>query len=111
MRRAAKRDIAEAGIVAALRAVGAFVYLHDRPVDLSVRYRGVWHWLEVKTPGNEDHHAKERREQREFIALHDIPVVTTPTEALVAIGACKLPGERRDRDPSEYVPRGTPEKP
>ena len=107
MRRAAKRDIAEPGIVAALRAVGAFVYLHDSPVDLSVRYRGVWHWLEVKTPGQSDHR-KERKDQQAFIRLHDVPVVTTPTEALIAVGACKLPGERPDRDPNEYAIRLAP---
>lgn len=102
MRRAAKRDTAEPEIVAALRAVGAFVYLHDRPVDLSVRYRGIWYWLEVKTPGQSDH-ARERKAQREFIALHDVPIVTTPTEALAAIGACRMPGEKRNREPAEYM--------
>jgi hypothetical protein len=88
LRRAAKRDLAEPAIVKALRAVGAFVYLHDKPVDLSVCYRGKWLWLEVKTPGLGDH-AKERKAQREFIALHNIPIVTTPTEALRAIGAVR----------------------
>jgi len=92
MRRAAKVDKSQALIVAALRAAGAFVYPIGRPVDLLVKYRDPetfqWLWtpMECKTPGYEKNHLKERKEQGEFIELHDIPVVTTPSEALRAIG-------------------------
>jgi hypothetical protein len=85
VRRAAKRDIAERGIVLALEAVGAQVYRLDRPVDLLVRYRHENYLLEVKTPKA----SKDPRQvaQRHFCTLWEVPIVKTPAEALIAIGA------------------------
>lgn len=49
MRRAAKRDIAEPGIVAALIGLGFSVYRLNQPVDLLVGHRGKNYLVEVKT--------------------------------------------------------------
>lgn len=101
MRRAARVDQSQKCIVAALRAAGAFVYIIGRPVDLLVRYRGSWSLLEAKSEGTRPR--ADQIAQREFCALHDVPVVRTPTEALQAIGACRLTGEKRERAVSEYM--------
>ena len=50
MRRAARRDANEKGIVEALRAVGATVYLLDEPCDLLVGYHGQTILMELKNP-------------------------------------------------------------
>jgi hypothetical protein len=50
-RYATKRDINEAEIVAALRAVGATVVQLDKPVDLLVGFQGKTVLCEVKQPG------------------------------------------------------------
>lgn len=50
MRRAAKRDESEPGIVSALEAMGCTVFRLSLPVDLLVGYLGVTHLVEVKTP-------------------------------------------------------------
>ena len=51
MRRAAKRDDSEAGIVEVLESLGASVFRMDRPCDLLIGYRGQTHLAECKTPG------------------------------------------------------------
>lgn len=86
MRRAARRDKSEAGIVKALEAVGAFVYRLTQPVDLLVYYRERWTLIEIKTPGA-DMNRKDREAQRVFCQTFGVPLVTTPEEALRAIGA------------------------
>jgi hypothetical protein len=48
MRRAARRDDNEQGIVKALRAAGAEVYFIDQPCDLIVGYQGKTVLLECK---------------------------------------------------------------
>lgn len=89
MRRAAKRDQNEPEIVAALRALGAFVWLLDQPVDLLVGYRGRWHLLEVKRPKV----GRLTEGQRELVrlstggAIPPVHVVKTPGEALEAVAA------------------------
>lgn len=94
MRRAAKRDTAEAAVVAALRAAGYWVEHLDRPVDLLVGRRGRVGvvLLEVKsadadrlTPG-----------QIRFFRQTDgscVARVQTPDEAL-RVAAAELGGAR-----------------
>lgn len=87
MRRAAKRDIAEPGIVEALEKAGCQVW-RELPVDLLI-HRPAWGkgWFrcaEVKTPGMNDH-KKERKKQVEFIAETGCPIVETPLQALAAV--------------------------
>ncbi|MBB3947072.1 hypothetical protein GGQ73_003036 [Rhizobium skierniewicense] len=48
-RRAAKRDIAEPEIRAALEAFGMSVFSLNEPIDLLVGFRGKTHLVEVKT--------------------------------------------------------------
>ena len=48
MRRAARVDSTQADIVAALRAMGAVVYLIKEPIDLLVGFRGITLVVEVK---------------------------------------------------------------
>ena len=86
MRRAAKRDLSEAAVVKALEAAGALVYRLDRPCDLLVRYRGLTHLMECKTPGP-NLKRKDQKAQRDFCALWEVPIIKTPVEALVAVGA------------------------
>lgn len=87
---AKKRDKAEPAIIQALEAVGAEVWPIDRPVDLLVLFRMRWHLLEVKTPYGKKQQAKQDKRQEDqiaFLAHTGTPVVTTPVEALRAIGA------------------------
>ncbi len=88
---AKKRDKSEPAIIQALEQVGAEVWALDKPCDLLTLYRGRWQPLEVKTPyGKREPKArvdKRQVEQNEFLASTRIPVVTTPLEALQAIGA------------------------
>lgn len=91
MRRAARRDESEPAIVAALVAVGAEVWrLTD--VDLLVAFRGRWQPIECKTsakvyrtkPGTRARQQAHR--DRAAKCGCAIPVVTTPEEALRAVG-------------------------
>lgn len=87
---ATKRDSTEPAIVEALERVGAQVWPLDYPVDLLVRFRGAWHLLECKTAYGKAAKVRKRKEQAaqwNFIEGTGTPVVTTPTEALRAIGA------------------------
>lgn len=91
-RRAAKRDQAEAAIVEALEAAGAWVWRISLPLDLIVAYRGRLLMLEVKDPGAKPR--KDRAKQTEMIAKcqrdgFPVYVVRTPEEALQAIGAIR----------------------
>jgi hypothetical protein len=87
----AKRDTSESDIITALERAGAEVWPLDYPVDLLVRFRQNWHLLEVKTPyGKRAPKArtdKRQEAQMNFIATTGTPIVTTPLEALRAVGA------------------------
>ena len=82
MRRAAKRDASEPGIVAALRAAGCSVMHLDR-VDLAVGYRDRTYLLEVKTDTG-----PLTDSQRELLRTWrgHYAIVRTPEDALAAIG-------------------------
>lgn len=89
-RYAVRRDKAEPAIIQALEQAGAEVWPLDQPVDLLVRFRGLWHLLEVKTPrGKVGTAKKDKRQQAQlhFIESTGTPIVKTPVEALRAIGA------------------------
>lgn len=77
MRRAAKVDISQAPIVAALRAIGDRVYIIGRPVDLLVRSGSVYWSAEVKTPGKNAKRempiqVEHRKDAQRFNAPHYI---------------------------------------
>jgi hypothetical protein len=85
-----KRDKSEADIIEALEKVGAEVWPLDYPVDLLIRFRQKWHLLEVKTPyGKAGKARKDKRQEAQinFIETTGTPIVTTPMEALRAVGA------------------------
>ena len=92
-RRAAKRDLTEPAIVAALEAAGAHVWRLSLPLDLLVGLHGRFVLLEVKREG-EKKPRKDRAAQTATIAdcqRKGLPVyvVRTPEEALQAIGAVR----------------------
>lgn len=78
-------DSSQAAIVSALRQAGAFVWIIGQPVDLLVFYRG-WHLLEAKPEGHK-RPRKDQEDQAVFCEMFSVPVVRTPAEALVVIGA------------------------
>lgn len=84
---AAKRDANEAGIIKALRGIGAFVVQLSATgaPDLLVVFRGRIYLLEVKMPktGRVQESQKVFHEQAGFL----ISIVTTADEALRKIGA------------------------
>lgn len=82
---AKKRDKAEPAIIQALEQVGAEVWALDNPCDLLTLYRGRWQPLEVKT--GKYRPRRDQAEQTAVLSRTAIPVVTTPLEALQAIGA------------------------
>jgi hypothetical protein len=92
VRRAALRDKSEKAIVAALRAVGAYVLLLSGKgvPDLLVYYKGIWTPLEVKTPrlerANRSHDAFTRA-QKQVMDVAPYSVVESVAEALREIGA------------------------
>lgn len=95
MRRAAKIDAAQPGIVQALRAAGAWVLPLNAEIDLLVGFRGRWHLLEVKSgekqsrrKGGTAERQEGYRRQAECVGC-EIPVVWTADMALQAIGAIK----------------------
>lgn len=104
MRRAAKTDATQAAIVRALKAAGCTVLStaalgHGAP-DLIVGYRGRDRFLEVKNPpgpqGGVSENGQHRSEIQRMWALGwrgaPVVVVTTPLEALAAVGAVKAGG-------------------
>lgn len=88
MRFAVRKDLAQARIVATLRAAGVLVEIMHTPCDLLTYVRGRWLPLEVKTPTKTGKIAKDKRQkaQRAFLEATGCPVVTTPEEALKAVG-------------------------
>ena len=86
-------DQSQAPIMRALLAAGASVDTLEgrggRP-DLLIGFRGVTYLLECKTPGYTKSHKQHRENQELWRALWrggPAEVVTTPDEALKAIGA------------------------
>lgn len=66
-RYAAKRDITEPEIVAALEKAGAMVYRLDQPVDLAVGFRGKNYFVECKTDRKIGGKNKKTEAQVKFI--------------------------------------------
>lgn len=86
---ATRKDSVQRDIIAALEAAGCEVWVIEKPVDLLTNFRGQWLPLECKTP-QKNGRARKRNDQPEQTAVIErtrIPVVTTPVEALRAIGA------------------------
>lgn len=84
-RRAKRRDANEDQIVKALERAGAEVWITDRPADLLVYRAGRWFVLEVKMPGNG--FTARQSQDRALGLCQGVVTVTTPLEALKAIGA------------------------
>lgn len=87
---AKKQDANQNILIEAIEKAGGEVWIIGQPVDLLVRFRGAWHLLEVKRKRRKDGAiATDKRQERQtaFIASTGCPVVTTPLEALMAIGA------------------------
>ena len=89
--RFAKRtDTTQEAIVKALRAAGWLVWVISKPCDLLCWKAGRFQALEVKTPyGKKQPKArtdKRQKEQIEFLQATGAPVVTSPMEALLAVG-------------------------
>lgn len=86
---ATRKDAVQKDIIAALERAGCEVWVIDQPIDLLTLYRGRWMPLECKTP-QKNGKPRVRNDQQQQVALINrtaIPVVTTPIEALRAIGA------------------------
>jgi hypothetical protein len=84
-----RKDASQRAIVEALEAVNCEVWVIERPCDLLTLFRGRWLPMECKTP-QRNGRARKRNDQAEQTTLIErtrIPVVTTPIEALRAIGA------------------------
>ena len=87
-KRRSRKDATEDAIVKALEQVGVEVWVIERPCDLLTLYRGLWQPLEVKPLDWKPR--KDQAEQTERLARTRIPVVTTPLEALRAVGAASV---------------------
>ena len=93
-RYAKKRDANEKAIVTALERAGALVLRLDVPCDLLVGLRGVWRLLEVKD-GEKPPSARLLTGMQAIFAQdcqgHKMPfaVVTSPEEALLAVGVTR----------------------
>lgn len=97
MMRSAKVDANQPAIVTALRKAGAMVRAThaagDGFPDLVVAFRGAWHLLECKSDAaavnRKSMTAVRQAEFRGQASVHGciVPVVTTPEEALRAVGA------------------------
>lgn len=94
-----RTDANQPEIVNALRAAGCDVEIIGRPVDLLVRRRAwgwaqnMWTLIEVKDPTKtgrtytmQPSKAAKMKKQLDFIAAHQVPVVTSVEEALRAVG-------------------------
>lgn len=84
----AKRiDSSQPEIVAALRKAGVDVFIVGYPVDLLTHYKGRWLPLEAKAVGSRPR--KDQAAQQALMRACAIPRVTTPEEALMAVGVIK----------------------
>lgn len=87
MRYANRKDTTQSRIVAALRGAGVRVEIIGQPVDLLTLYRGRWLPMECKTPVKGQYRPRrDQKAQQAFIAETGCPVVTSPEEALAALG-------------------------
>jgi hypothetical protein len=86
---ATRKDAVQRDIVEALETAGCEVWVIEKPVDLLTLYHGRWMPLECKTPQKNGKARKrnDQPEQAEVITRTRIPIVTTPIEALRAVGA------------------------
>jgi hypothetical protein len=90
---AKKRDTAEGPIIDALELVGYHVWQLDRPCDLLLWREdmgpGRFRTLEVKTRSGKAKLRIDKRQDQQtaFLTTTGTPVVTTPMEALRAVGA------------------------
>ena len=92
MRRAAKVDTVQPGIVSDLEKLGFEVVKLKLPVDLAIRKRnwpgGLFLLAECKTPTKAGHKPPprgDRKAQTAFIAKHAIPVLTDINDAIKAL--------------------------
>lgn len=90
---AKKRDAVEGDIITALERAGWHIWQLDTPCDLLLRKDhfppGMFRMLEVKTPHGKAGKARQRNDQEaqaNFIAATGTPIVTSPLEALRALG-------------------------
>lgn len=60
MRRAARRDANEPGLVALARQIGALCWPLDEPVDWLVWWRGSWHPTEIKNPDGKNRYTEQQ---------------------------------------------------
>jgi len=74
MRSRNKPDTNQAEIVAALRSIGAMVFLIGRPFDLLVAFRGKLQLLEVKNPGGKDKVSISQKEDIEKLKYRGVEV-------------------------------------
>jgi len=93
---AKRRDKSEPPIIQALEAAGFEVWPLDKPCDLAVRKStwpgGLVQLLECKTIHEDRKRIKVNKDQvgqRNFLQTTGTPIVTTPIEALRAVGATK----------------------
>jgi len=86
---ATRKDAVQKDIIAALESAHVEVWVIEEPVDLLTHYRGRWMPLECKTPQKNGKPRKrnDQQEQTQTIERTRIPIVTTPIEALKAVGA------------------------
>lgn len=89
MRRAAKRDYAEAPLVRDLRALGYQVYQMDLPCDLLVRDPRT-DKISLLEVGRERKSCKRNQSQLDFIRDWKVPIVKTLDEAARALGTRML---------------------
>ncbi len=69
-----------------LRRHGVHVEIIGRPVDLLTKWAGLWQPLECKPVGWNGKWSKKQKDQERYVKEHGVPVVTTPEEALRALG-------------------------
>lgn len=86
---ARKVDTTQADIIAALEKVGALVTVIGKPVDLLIYFRGRFLAMECKSPYGKKNPKprvdKRQKAQIEFIKATGCPVVSSATEALLAL--------------------------
>jgi hypothetical protein len=87
-RYANRKDLMQSRIVDTLRAAGVLVWVMHSPCDLLTYKAGRWLPLECKTATKTGKRRvrRDQKAQEEFIAQTLCPVVTTPQEALEAVG-------------------------
>jgi hypothetical protein len=83
MRKAGKKDLNQAAIVAALRQIGCGVIILNQEgvPDLLVNWRDRWHLVEVKRPRGQLTKAQAALRRRSWF-----PVVSSVDEALALFG-------------------------